>query len=81
MTPACPRSVPPGPTGNAGRGSSVRYRSEGMQRDLRGAAKSWVWLLIALPRSGRGGRDAVSGCARSPSAPADWPVRRSAFFP
>jgi GT2 family glycosyltransferase len=27
----------------------VRYRSEGMRRDLRGAAKAWIWLVAALP--------------------------------
>ena len=27
-----------------------RYRSVGAKRDLRGAAKSWVWLLLSLPR-------------------------------
>jgi glycosyltransferase involved in cell wall biosynthesis len=27
----------------------VRYRSEGMRRDLHGAAKAWIWLAIALP--------------------------------
>ena len=27
----------------------VRYRAEGMRRDLQGAAKSWVWLVAALP--------------------------------
>jgi glycosyltransferase involved in cell wall biosynthesis len=27
----------------------VRYRAEGMQRDLRGAAKAWVWLAATLP--------------------------------
>jgi glycosyltransferase involved in cell wall biosynthesis len=27
----------------------VRYRAEGMRRDLRGAAKAWVWLAVALP--------------------------------
>jgi GT2 family glycosyltransferase len=26
-----------------------RYRAEGMRRDLRGAAKAWVWLAAALP--------------------------------
>ena len=27
----------------------VRYRAQGMRRDLRGAAKAWVWLVAALP--------------------------------
>jgi glycosyltransferase involved in cell wall biosynthesis len=27
----------------------VRYRPAGMRRDLRGAAKAWVWLTVALP--------------------------------
>jgi GT2 family glycosyltransferase len=27
----------------------VRYRAEGMRRDLRGATKSWVWLAATLP--------------------------------
>ena len=27
----------------------VRYRAEGMRRDLLGAAKAWLWLAIALP--------------------------------
>jgi glycosyltransferase involved in cell wall biosynthesis len=27
----------------------ARYRSRGMRRDLRGAAKAWVWLVVALP--------------------------------
>ena len=27
----------------------VRYRAEGMRRDIRGAAKTWVWLVAALP--------------------------------
>jgi GT2 family glycosyltransferase len=27
----------------------VRYRAEGMRRDLLGAAKAWVWLAAALP--------------------------------
>jgi glycosyltransferase involved in cell wall biosynthesis len=27
----------------------VRYRAQGMRRDLRGAAKAWLWLLAALP--------------------------------
>jgi GT2 family glycosyltransferase len=27
----------------------VRYRVKGMQRDLRGAAKAWVWLIAASP--------------------------------
>lgn len=27
----------------------ARYRSRGMRRDLRGAAKSWIWLLLAVP--------------------------------
>lgn len=26
-----------------------RYRSDGMRRDLRGAAKAWLWLMIASP--------------------------------
>jgi glycosyltransferase involved in cell wall biosynthesis len=26
-----------------------RYRGEGMKRDLRGAAKSWAWLLATVP--------------------------------
>jgi GT2 family glycosyltransferase len=26
-----------------------RYRAEGMRRDLRGAAKAWVWLVAAIP--------------------------------
>jgi GT2 family glycosyltransferase len=26
-----------------------RYRSSGMRRDLRGAAKAWVWLIVASP--------------------------------
>lgn len=28
----------------------VRYRAKGMRRDLQGAAKSWLWLILALPR-------------------------------
>jgi GT2 family glycosyltransferase len=27
----------------------TRYRAEGMERDLRGAAKSWAWLAATLP--------------------------------
>jgi glycosyltransferase involved in cell wall biosynthesis len=27
----------------------VRYRGVGMRRDLRGAAKAWVWLVVTLP--------------------------------
>jgi glycosyltransferase involved in cell wall biosynthesis len=27
----------------------ARYRAEGMRRDLRGAAKAWLWLALALP--------------------------------
>ena len=27
----------------------VRYRAEGMRRDLLGAAKAWVWLAVAVP--------------------------------
>jgi GT2 family glycosyltransferase len=27
----------------------VRYRSEGMRRDFRGAAKAWIWLVASLP--------------------------------
>jgi GT2 family glycosyltransferase len=27
----------------------ARYRAEGMRRDLRGAAKAWLWLVAALP--------------------------------
>jgi GT2 family glycosyltransferase len=27
-----------------------RYRARGMRPDLRGAAKAWVWLIVALPR-------------------------------
>lgn len=27
----------------------ARYRSQGMRRDLRGAAKAWVWLVATLP--------------------------------
>ena len=27
----------------------VRYRGKGMRRDLRGAAKAWVWLIAASP--------------------------------
>jgi len=27
----------------------VRYRAKGMRRDLRGAAKAWVWLIAASP--------------------------------
>ncbi len=27
----------------------VRYRADGMRRDLRGAAKAWIWLVAALP--------------------------------
>lgn len=27
----------------------VRYRAKGMRRDLRGATKSWLWLVVALP--------------------------------
>ena len=34
----------------------VRYRAEGMRRDLRGAAKAWVWLVAALPGFVRGTR-------------------------
>ena len=34
----------------------VRYRPAGMGRDLRGAAKAWVWLAIALPGLVRGHR-------------------------
>jgi glycosyltransferase involved in cell wall biosynthesis len=30
-----------------------RYRSRGAQRDLSGAAKSWVWLVVSVPRLGR----------------------------
>jgi GT2 family glycosyltransferase len=26
-----------------------RYRADGMQRDLQGAAKAWAWLLVAVP--------------------------------
>jgi GT2 family glycosyltransferase len=26
-----------------------RYRADGMRRDLRGAAKAWVWLVVASP--------------------------------
>ena len=26
-----------------------QYRAEGMRRDLRGAAKAWVWLVVACP--------------------------------
>jgi glycosyltransferase involved in cell wall biosynthesis len=27
----------------------VRYRAVGMRRDLRGAAKAWIWLVVTLP--------------------------------
>ena len=58
----------PGPTGGADRGSMGRYRADGMRRDLRGAAKAWVWLVVASPglliR-----KAAVSGCARSAFEP------------
>lgn len=27
----------------------TRYRSQGMRRDLRGAAKAWAWLVVTLP--------------------------------
>jgi glycosyltransferase involved in cell wall biosynthesis len=27
----------------------VRYRTTGMRRDLRGAAKAWLWLVLTLP--------------------------------
>jgi hypothetical protein len=27
-----------------------RYRSVGAKRDLQGAVKAWVWLLLSLPR-------------------------------
>jgi GT2 family glycosyltransferase len=27
----------------------VRYRAQGMRRDLRGAVKAWFWLVLALP--------------------------------
>ena len=27
----------------------ARYRADGMRRDLRGAAKAWIWLVVALP--------------------------------
>jgi GT2 family glycosyltransferase len=27
----------------------VRYRADGMRRDLRGAAKAWIWLVATLP--------------------------------
>ena len=27
----------------------VRYRAKGMRRDLRGAAKAWLWLIGAIP--------------------------------
>jgi len=30
-----------------------RYRSRGAHRDLAGAAKSWGWLVLSLPRLGR----------------------------
>jgi glycosyltransferase involved in cell wall biosynthesis len=26
-----------------------RYRADGMRRDLRGAAKAWIWLVVASP--------------------------------
>jgi glycosyltransferase involved in cell wall biosynthesis len=32
-----------------------RYRARGARRDLAGSAKSWLWLVVALPRLG--GRD------------------------
>jgi hypothetical protein len=27
----------------------VHFRSDGMRRDLRGAVKTWAWLVLALP--------------------------------
>ena len=49
-----------------------RYRARGMRPDLWGAAKAWVWLIVALPGliSHRG---ALSGCAPSAYALDDWP--------
>jgi glycosyltransferase involved in cell wall biosynthesis len=31
-----------------------RYRARGARRDLAGSAKSWLWLVVALPRLGGG---------------------------
>jgi len=33
-----------------------RYRDRGARRDLAGAARSWLWLVVSVPRLGR--RDA-----------------------
>ena len=30
-----------------------RYREQGASRDLAGSARSWVWLIVSLPRLGR----------------------------
>jgi glycosyltransferase involved in cell wall biosynthesis len=35
--------------GRCGPSLFLRYRGEGMKRDLRGAAKSWAWLLATIP--------------------------------
>jgi GT2 family glycosyltransferase len=51
------RERPPGlPTfraartyGRCGPRLYARYRAEGMRRDLEGAVKSWLWLLITVP--------------------------------
>jgi hypothetical protein len=49
-----------------------RYRARGMRPDLRGAAKAWVWLVVALPGLIKPSRR-PSGCAPSVYALADWP--------
>jgi hypothetical protein len=30
-----------------------RYRGRGARRDLEGAARSWGWLVVSIPRLGR----------------------------
>jgi glycosyltransferase involved in cell wall biosynthesis len=39
--------------GRCGPGLYRRYRARGARRDLAGAAKSWAWLLVSVPRLGR----------------------------
>ncbi len=39
--------------GRSGPNLYRRYRGQGATRDLAGSARSWVWLIVSLPRLGR----------------------------
>jgi GT2 family glycosyltransferase len=68
-----------------GRSGSVlyrRFRADGMHRDLRGAAKEWLWLLLACPALGRAGtRRQWARTFGLRAGRLAGSVRQGAFFP